>query len=578
MTRSGDAKVGAAGSPGRLTRRQLAGWAAALGIVGPIGSAASGGVGHAAAAASAQDVGGGLLTVSTQQFATWPRNFNPFTSEPLWPTLSGIYEPLFIYNTIKAEIVPWLATEWAFSPDNLTLTFTTRRNVSWHDGTPFTARDVAFTLNLMIANPVLQGAARGTLDHVSTVQATNDSTVVVAFKEVYTVGLYDIGGQNIVPEHIWSTITDPLTTTNEAPIGTGPFGPVPIFQEQYYEIHKNPNYWQEGKPAFQGFRFPAYPTNDAANLATLNQENDWASNFIPDIQATYVDRDPEHNYYWFPPTGATIHLYLNTQTPPFDNPDVRKAISMAIDRELITSIAMYDYTRPADSTGLSEAYAAWKSAEAADDPWVTNNVDQANALLDNAGLSRQGDTRQLADGTLMEYELIVVTGWSDWVQSCEIIARNLAEVGITVSVQTYDFGTWIERVETGQFAMTIGASNGGATPFNFYRGVMSSQSVEPVGTASAENWHRFGSPEADALLAQFAATSDLPTQQAVAHQLQLVYEQQAPALPLFPGPQWGECCTVRFEGFPSEDNPYAILSCYDQARLLVMMEITPRAQ
>ncbi|MDQ4099494.1 MAG: ABC transporter substrate-binding protein, partial [Chloroflexota bacterium] len=433
MMRNGDAKVVAADAPGRLTRRQFVGRAAALGIVGSMGSGA---VGHAAVATSAQDEGGGLLTVSTQQFATWPRNFNPFTSEPLWPTLFGIYEPLFVYNTIKAETVPWLATEWAFSADNLTLTFTTRRNVSWHDGTPFTARDVAFTLNLMIANPALQGAARGTLDHVSAVQATNDTTVVITFKEVYTVGLYDIGGQNIVPEHIWSTIADPLTTTNETPIGTGPFGPVPIFQEQYYEVHKNPNYWQEGKPAFQGFRFPAYPTNDAANLATLNQENDWASNFIPDIQATYVDRDPEHNYYWFPPTGATIHLYLNTQTPPFDNPDVRKAISMAIDREQIVQVAMYDYTHPADSTGLSDAYENWRSADAAGADWVKMNVEQANALLDAAGLTRDGDVRKLPDGTAMEYDLNVVSGWSDWVSACQIMAQNLEEVGIKATVQT----------------------------------------------------------------------------------------------------------------------------------------------
>ncbi|MBA2277929.1 MAG: ABC transporter substrate-binding protein [Chloroflexia bacterium] len=575
MTRQALQDLVVAFQAGRLTRRQLMQRAAALGISASAVGAVVGRSAHVAAAAQGDT--SGLVTVATEQVATWTRNFNPFSPDPRWPTTNGIYEPLFVYNTISGEIVPWLATEWAFSADNLTLTFTTRPNVTWHDGKPFTARDVAYTLNLMKQNTALLGASRTALDVVSKVEATNDTTVAVTFSEVYTVGLYDIGTQNIVPEHIWSTVADPVNEPNATPIGSGPFGPVPVFQDQYYEVHKNPTYWQEGKPAFEGFRFPAFPTNDAANLATLNGEIDWASNFIPDIEATFVARDPENNHYWFPPTGATVHLYLNTMTPPFDNADVRKAVSMAINREQITTIAMYDYTNPSDSTGLSEAYPNWKNAEAADAEWVTNVADQANVLLDGAGLTRSGDVRQLPDGTPMEYQLNVVTGWSDWVQACEIMSRNLADVGITVTVQPYEYATWFDQLQKGNFTMSIGGSESGATPFNFFRGVMSSQTKEPIGTISALNWHRFSVPEADQLLADFAATSDTAQQQQIANQLQLLYEQHAPAVPLFPGPQWGEFSTLRFEGFPSDENPYAILSCYAPESILVMMEIKPKA-
>lgn len=560
---------------GRSTRRQLLRRAAALGLA--TSAVAFGGPSDSAAQAE----GSGLLTVSTELFATWPRNFNPFAASPRWPTLYGIYEPLFVYNTVRGEIVPWLATSWGFSADNLTLRFTTRPNVTWHDGTPFSARDVVFTLNLMIAQAGLQGSARSALPFVSGVEALNDNAVQVTFNEEYTIGLYDLGLQNIVPEHIWSTVADPVRERNLTPIGTGPFGPIPVFRDDYYEVHKNPTYWQPGKPAFQGFRFPAYAANDIANLATLNQQTDWASNSIPNVQVTFVDRDPANNHYWFPPTGATIHLYLNTTIAPFDNADVRKAISMAIDRELITTVALYEYIDPADSTGLSEAYPAWKNAAAADGAWVKLAVDQANALLDRAGLMRPtegGSTiRLLPSGRPMRYELSAVAGFSDWVQTCEIIARNLAAVGIEVTVRPYDYGTWLQRAQLGEFTMTIGGSSSGTTPFNFYRAVMSSQSLQPVGTAGAENWHRFASPEADALLQRFAATSDVAEQQALANELQLIYEAQAPALPLFPGPQWGACCTLRFEGFPTAERPYALLSCFAPERLLVMMEVRPKA-
>jgi peptide/nickel transport system substrate-binding protein len=130
--------------------------------------------------------------------------------------------------------------------------------------------------------------------------------VVFTFGEPFTPGLWDIGEQMIAPEHIFKDVADPVTFTNETPVGTGPFTEIPEFGAQYWELHRNPNYWQEGKPFVQGFRFPSYPSNDAANLATLNGENDWAANFIPDVEATYVAKDPEHFHYWFPSTGDEV--------------------------------------------------------------------------------------------------------------------------------------------------------------------------------------------------------------------------------------------------------------------------------
>lgn len=566
-----------------MDRRQLFLRSLAFGAGAVAGTA---GISLGARTASAQDIPQDeLVTISQDQRQTWERNFNPFLAEgtALWPTHCGIYEPLLIFNVLTGETLPWLATAWEFSADGLSLTYTIREGVTWSDGTAFSANDVSFTFNTLKDNPDLpgQGGARFMLDtYVTAIEATSDTSVTFTFSEAFTPGLWDLGETMIAPQHVFSTIEDIVTYTNEEPVGTGPFTVIGIFESQYWELHANPNYWQEGKPLIKGFRFPAYPSNEAANLASLNGENDWFANFIPDIENAFVAKDPEHHHYFQPATGDEVMIYVNTTKAPFDNVNVRKAFSMAIDRANIVDLAMWNFTHPADATGLSDGYSTWKSAEAvaAGEAQMTLNFEEANRLLDEAGLARDGDVRKLADGTELSYDINVVTGWSDWVQAVQIIAQNFEEIGVRLEVRPYDFPAWFERVQQGNFDISIGWSAGGPTPYNFYRGQMSSLTYNDIGTTSNENWHRFQNADADALLAQFAKSTDEAEQKDVINQLQMLFVEQFPAIPLFPGPQWGQYNDKRFTGFPNEENPYSILSTYAYTeRLLVMTTIEPVA-
>ncbi|MEO8288699.1 MAG: ABC transporter substrate-binding protein [Chloroflexota bacterium] len=533
----------------------------------------------------AASAGTGIMTISVAQQATWVRNFNPFSGDFRFPTINGIYEPMMIYNTVKGEMVPWLATKYEWSADNKKLTMTVRSDVKWSDGQAFSADDVVFTFNMFKNVAGLQGrggqAMFGETAYIDTVTAPNPTTVEFNFKQVFTPGLYDIVNQVIVPQHIWKDIADPVKSTNDKPVGTGPFTEVTIFENQVFQVEKNPNYWQPGKPYIQGFRQPAYPGNDQANLATINGENDYAANFIPDIEKTYVSKDSTHFGYWFPPVGATVMLYLNTTRKPFDDVNVRKAISMALDRKQIVQVAMYDYTKPADVTGLSEAYPSYKVA----DPtklgnWTDMNVDEANKLLDAAGLKKDANgMRTTADGKPMTYDINVVTGWTDWVSSCQIMAQNLKAIGITASVKPYDFSAWLDRVQKGDFDLSIGWSSGGATPYEYYRDQMSQRSIRELGVAAGANWQRYVSKKADDLLNQFAATSDVAQQKTIAEQLQQTFADEAPAVPLFPGPSWYEYNTTRFDGFPTKEDPYAVGSFFNQGtpeQLIVMTTIKPK--
>jgi peptide/nickel transport system substrate-binding protein len=536
-------------------------------------------------AAPVPAAGAGIMTISVAQQATWIRNFNPFSGDFRFPTINGIYEPLMIYNVVKGELVPWLATKYEWSADNKNLTITLRNDVKWSDGQPFKASDVVYTFTLFKNTNGLQGpggqAMNGDTAYVDSATAPNDTTVVFNFKTVFTPGLYDIVAQNIVPEHIWKDVSDPVKFTNENPVGTGPFTQVTVFQPQVFQVEKNPNYWQAGKPYIQGFRQPAYPGNDQANLATVNGENDYAANFIPDIEKVYVSKDPKNYGYWFPSVGATVMLYLNTTKKPFDDVNVRKAISYAIDRAQIVKVAMYDYTKPSDVTGLSEAYPNFKIADPSSlGDWTTMNVDKANQMLDAAGLAKGANgIRNGPDGKPLSYEVNVVSGWTDWVSSVQIIAQNLKAVGIEASVKPYDFSTWFDRVTKGDFDISIGWSSGGATPYNYYRDQMSQRSFQPVGSTAGANWQRYVSKAGDDLLNKFAATSDAAEQKQIAEQLQKTFADEAPALPLFPGPEWYEYNTTRFTDFPTKDNPYAVGSFFNQGtpeQLIVMTTIKPK--
>lgn len=527
-----------------------------------------------------QDPPRGVLTVSVEQEASWVRNFNPLTTAtaPRWPTQAGIYEPLYVFNSVRGELVPWLATAYAWRDGNRVLRVTLRAGVAWSDGAPFTAADVAFTFNLLKRVPALD--RRGLWAFLTGVTVVDDHTVDFGFGRVFLPGLEDVVAQLIVPAHIWRDVADPIAFANEDPVATGPFTEVRVFRNQIYELGKNPHYWQPGLPKIDALRFPAFPSNDRANLALIFDEVDWAGNFVPAIDRVYVDRAPAEHTYWFPLTGTMIFLYANTTRAPFDDVRVRKALSLAIDRDLVVAVGLFQYSRPADATGLSDAYQTWRDPTVAANTWTHHDVARANALLDEAGYPRGDDgIRRLHDGAPWHYEIMAVSGWSDWVRSAQVIARGLREVGIDAQVQTYDFGAWSQRVQEGKFDLTLGWSFEGPTPYSFYRWLMASATVKPEGTAAMSNWHRYGSARADALLAQFEQAAEPAAQHRIITALEQTFADEAPAIPLYPNPSWGEFNTRRFTGFPSAQQPYADPSPnkFDRAEtLLVLTNVAPR--
>ena len=507
----------------------------------------------------------GLIIYQENQIS-WVRNFEPLNPVSVcrWPTKGAIYEPLYIYNPIKTDWTPWLATGYSWQEDNKKLLFTIRSGVQWSDGQPFSAHDVAYTFNLTKQFPALD--TRNYWDYLESVVAVSDTEIEANFNRVYVPGFDAIAGTYIIPKHVWSKLEDPLTFSNPNPIGTGPFTEILRFNSQVWELGKNHNYWQTGKPYIEKLIFPTFSNNEQTTLALLSGNLDWAGAFIPAIDRIYVDKDPEHHHYWFRNTGHSTFLLTNTKDPVLSDVSVRKAISYAIDREQVVKVGMYNYTTPAHVTSLSGSMAKWHSPEIKNkENWVSFDLNKANALLDNAGFEWINEEERIKpDGSLLEFDIIVVSGWSDWVRSAQVITQNLNKVGIKVNVRTYDFGAWIARMQQGNFEMAIGWADKGSTPYNLYKSMMFSGYVKPIGQTADLNWHRFGLEEADVLFKEFEQTSDEERIKNIISNLQHLFIENVPSIPLFAELSWAENNSKYFTNFPSEENPYGPLSVNEQ--------------
>lgn len=519
-----------------------------------------------------------ILVISKEQQPSWIRNFNPLlpSGAARWPTNGAIYEPLMIFNRIKGEWQAWLAESYHWSDDHLQLSFQLKRGVKWSDGKDFSAEDVAFTFELLREYNSLDSS--GVWSILDRIEVLDTHAISFHFKKVLVPGLQYIALQPIVARHQWQNIAEPTNFTNPNPIGTGPYTEVIRFDHQIFELGRNPHFRNFHELGPEKLRFPAFSSNEQANLALINGEVDWAGNFVPAIDRIFVDKNPEHHDYWFPLVGTMVYLYLNTTEYPYSLAEVRYALSLAINRSQLTRIAMYNYTRPADSTGLTETFASWKNPSVLANDWTSYKPEKARALLAELGFkSNQKNQMLLPDGRVWELSITVVSGWSDWIRTAQMIARDLSAIGIIARVRPLDFSAWFENVQKGQFQAAIGWSVESPSPYGYYRWLMSKATVKPVQEMAAANWHRFGDSRVDKLLKKYEKTSELDQQKIIAYELQELFAELKPALPLFPNPAWGAYNSRKFTGFPNKDNPYTVLSPNSEPDfVMVLTELTRR--
>jgi peptide/nickel transport system substrate-binding protein len=507
------------------------------------------------------------------------RNFNPFAPNPLQPTLAGVYEPLYIVSYVNhSKVTPWLATSYAWSKDLKTLTFTIRHGVKWSDGKPFTASDVAFTLNLGKKNVALDKAglwgARGLGESVT----MSGNTVSIHYKKVDVSTFASmVNNVFIVPQHIWSKVKDPINWTNPDPVGTGPYTQIHNFSSQSYDLSRNPHYWQAAKVKVNALRYPAYNGNDSATLDVAAGKVDWGGLFIPRVEQVYVARDPKHYHYFYSTASVPAMLYLNTTAYPYSLPAFRQALSKAINRQALQYNAEYGYEPPAHITGLNGLWPNWI------DKSVSNSLAQYNAstartMLESAGFKVQGGKLIDPHGHTVSFDINVPAGWTDWIAASQIMAQNFRALGIAASLHPLQFGDYYDRLQRGNFVTAMSWSTAGATPYTFYDTMLGSEYYQPVGTLApnGNNFGRWQSGEMDQVFEQFRRTTDSGQQHALVNRMQQVFVANLPYIPLMIGALWSESNTQRYTGFPTPSNTYASPAPYTVPdRLLVFTHLRP---
>jgi ABC-type dipeptide transport system, periplasmic component len=502
-----------------------------------------------------------VLNVVPSPKGDFTDGFSPYSSSASYGSQGMIYETLLFFNRMDGSIKPWLAQSYQFSSDAKTITFHLRTDVKWTDNTPFTAGDVAFTLQMLQQYPTAD--INGLWQYIQSVQTPDSATVVVSLKQSYTPILWYLAGQTyIVSKQHYSTAGDPTKYIDSKPVGTGPFI-LKSFTPQLIDLVKNNSYWQPGKPSISEIRYPSFNSNTSAELLLTHGDVDWTGLFTPNIKQTYVDKNPATNHYWFPSRNVVM-LYLNTAKAPFNQLAVRQAISSAIDRDKIYKVAESNYEPVSHPTGLvlpsnkSNLDPTYTSAQ------FTQDAAKSNQLMTSAGFTKGSDGfYQDKSGKKLSFNLNVVTGWTDWVTAVQIIADNLKTIGIDAKVNSISYNSYYSALQMGSYDMAISWTNPGPTPYYLYSSLLNSTNSAAVGKTAASNFERWMDPATDKYLTQYATSTDPTVQQQALNGLQKVMVEQLPSIPLVYGATWYEYSSAKFSGWPTADNAYASPAPFD---------------
>lgn len=335
--------------------------------------------------------------------------------------ITNMYDTLVEFDLNTYEIVPSLATDWSVSEDGLTWTFNLREGVTFHDGAPFGAEDVVMSMSR--AQEPESGRTASLLTRVSETVATGDLTVEIHLSEPDRILASTLVDVYISPR-------DPDIDLNETPIGTGPFKFVEWERNQQVEIVRNDDFWMEGLPYLDGIIYTTVPDGTVQSLQIRTGEVDMlASTPLGDIgvlQSAGVQiLGPAAGF-----NSGLYHLHVNTRRDPWSNPLIRKAVSMALDRQALQR-SLFGFMQILSNP--MEANPAFFNPDAAS--YNTPDLEGAKALMAEAGYPDGFDGGEMINCSLgFQFDTL-----AQGVQS------QLANLGIEVSLHLMDVGTYVNR-------------------------------------------------------------------------------------------------------------------------------------
>ncbi len=337
------------------------------------------------------------------------------------------------------RIIGDLAESWDILEDGLVIVFHLRKNVKWHDGVPFTARDVLFTYNKLI-DPKVKTPYSGDFERVKSLEIVDDYTLKVLYKEPFAPALSS-WGMWIMPEHILKNEDLNKTAFGRHPVGTGPY----IFKSwktgEKIELVSNRDYF-ELKPYIDRYIYRIIP-DDATIFLELQTQGVDLSTLSPlqyTRQTNNVFFREHYNKFRYPSFGYTYMAY-NLSDPKFQDARVRQAMNYAVNKEEMAKTIFFGLAEVTTGPFMKDSWAYNKDVKPA--PY---DVAKARKLLGEAGWKDTDNDGWLEkNGERFEFTVLVNQGNGERQRSAEMIQKYLKDVGIRMKIRIVEWNTMINE-------------------------------------------------------------------------------------------------------------------------------------
>lgn len=461
---------------------------------------------------------------------------------------AGLVFDTLLWRDADGETIPWLAESWEVADDGLTWRFDLREGARWHDGEPLTAADVAFTHDYVTDGP---GAAAG-VPHVgrvlgapiAEVTAEDERTVVVELDEPmasFETDVAGLWGMLVIPEHVWADVEDPARyRDDDAFVGSGPYRLVEHDEAAGSYLFEAYDDHVLGPPVVGELAFvpvddePRALARDALDVAEVMLEQG-----VPEAQIDALAADfavVEERGQW----NMALHTNLEAGFP-FDERAFRQALAHAIDRGDLVDRLLLGRGEPGSTGGLAPSN-PW-SAEGL--PAYEGGPEAAAELLDGLGLvDADGDGwRERPDSEPFAVDLLASARFDT--RTPELVAEQLAEVGLAVEPDVRDPADADERARAGEYALAlIGYGDVGADPDV----LRLRYSGEPQAFSAA---HGFADERVDELAERQRRAIDDDERAAALDELQAILAEELPVLSLYVPSQLGFHDPAAFDALAS---------------------------
>jgi peptide/nickel transport system substrate-binding protein len=434
-----------------------------------------------------------------------------------------IFDGLLTYdNALKP--VPQLAESWEVSEDGLTITFRLRSNAKWHDGTPFSSADVAFSL--MEVWKKFNSRGKQIFTDVTEVQSPDEVTSVWKLSKPAPYILNGLTSHlaQMVPKHLYEGTDIMKSQYNTAPVGNGPFKLVEWNRGNYMRLARNEDYWDQGKPYVDEVFFRFLP-DAASRVAGIEAEEVLliGESGVPGSDLARLSRMPNlrletkgYNY-----VAQNTFFLFNLDRPVFQDVRVRQAIAHAIDQKFLIDNIWYSYGEAATGPFPSDMGDFYTS----DVPTYPFDPEKAKALLDEAGKTAG------ADGIRFEFTHDFLPYGEQYPRTAEYIRDALAKVGIKMTIRSQDYASYLKRIYTDRDFDTINYLIAvGPDPVIGTSRLYHTNAFQP-GVAFSNGAH-YSNPEADALLDAAASELDAAKRQKLYFDFQRIVQTDLPQIPL----------------------------------------------